>query len=169
MDETTNTPGGGLAALGAITREADEANPDPATVERAEKEEAAVSAAEQGAREWGRLMFMLGGAVCMVAPELKPVYAQEPCLEWGRQAHAVAEKYQWKGPALPELALAVSTLGFAIPTWLVLREKARQISDARNAGAFGKFVLWWRERRAARNGAPAPAAVQEAAGDGSKQ
>lgn len=163
MDVQNET--GGLAALAAVTRETDEANPSPEQRQAQQQEQEQASAAEQGAREWGQLMFLFGGAVTMVAPELKPCYSEERCMQWGGAANAVAEKYQWNSPAIPELTLAACTLSFVVPTFLVLREKARAVTEAKNAGAFGKLVLWWRARRAAKAGQePAPAAAEPAKG-----
>lgn len=142
----------GLAALGTVTRETDAANPDQATVQQREQLQVEEAQAEEGAQQWGQIMFLFGGAVTMVAPELKPVYAEARCLTWGKAANEVAKKYEWDAPALPELTLAACSMSFVIPTFLVLREKAKEIKDARNAGVFGRLVLWWRARKGEKAG-----------------
>lgn len=183
MDNATPTPaapaaapapaGDGLAALAGQTAMTDAANADPmapqagAPVARTVEEDKA----EQGAKEWGRIMFVIGGVVTMVAPELKPIYAEDRCFAWGLHAHAVADKYKWNLAPMPEIALAAATLSVAVPTLLVLREKAKAIKEARDAGPFARLVLWWRHRKAGKaqpeqEGAPA---APEGAGDGVKQ
>jgi hypothetical protein len=162
------TENDGLAALGNLTQEADAANPDAATQEQERQQGEKVEAAEQGAKEWGLLMFTVGGLVSMVAPELKPVYTEDRCLNWGKHANQVAEKYGWNGPGImPELALLGCTAGFMVPTVMVLREKMREVKEGKEAGLAGKLVLWWRARQAKKAGQAAQGAPSsEVASDG---
>lgn len=168
--DTQDTPTPGtherLEQLAGMTQEADAANPSAAQQQAAAVEVAAVSAAEQSAREWGILMFTLGGFCSMIAPELKPVYSQERCLDWGRSAAAVGEKYGWNGTAaMPELALIASTAGFVIPSYLVIKGKMEVASKARDGSMLEKLGLWWKHRR--NKGAPVAAEVTGAP-DGSQ-
>lgn len=149
MDGTTSTeaPASGLMALGSVTKETDAANPAPEVVQAQQQKKDADTELEAGAKSWGQVMFSLGGAVTMIAPELQQVYAPERCLDWGRHAYLVGKKYGWKCDTLPELALLSSTMGFLVPTVLVIRAKAKQVKDAKEAGLFGRMVMWWRLRQ----------------------
>jgi hypothetical protein len=52
-------------------------------------------------------------------------------MQWGRSMMPVADKYGWNSPgALPELGLLVTTMGLAVPSFLVIREKLRQAKEA---------------------------------------
>lgn len=160
-----------LEALGGMADELDAANPDPAQREAEQQEQAAeavrVSEAEMAARQWGMLMFTIGGFACMIAPDLKPIYTEDRCLQWGQQANAVGEKYGWNGPsAMPELALIASTAGFAIPTYFAVRASIKAAKDGNGpAGWLAKAGLWWRTRKA-RKAAMNP---QEEGSDGGHQ
>lgn len=149
-----------LNALGSMTQETDAENPDPQQQAEQARQAQAEQASVQAARQWGMLMFTLGGFAQMIAPELKPVYSQERCMEWGEQANAVAEKYGWTGPAaMPELALIASTAGFAVPTYLVIRQKLEQAKAAKDGSVAEKVAAWWHNRKARKAGAAAAAAV----------
>lgn len=161
--EEANT--GGLAALGTLTQEADDANPDPGVQAKKMELEAAKSADEQSAQEWAQVLFVVGGTVCIIAPELKPLYSQANCLQWGEAAQAVAKKYHWDAPALPEIALAAATMHIAVPTFFVIREKIRTIKEGKAEGLAAKIGMWWRARQARKAG---QVASPEAANDGSK-
>ena len=89
-----------------------------------------------------------------IAPELKQLYSQERCFEWGMNAHAVAEKHGLKGPGnMPEVALLASTLTFAVPTVFAVKEKLAEAKDGKGpAGWLAKVGLWWRTRKARANG-----------------
>lgn len=159
-----------LEALKGMAAEVDAANPDPAQ-QAAQEEQAKAAQAEEGeARDWGLLMYSVGGFACMIAPDLKPLYSEERCMEWGRCANVVSKKYGFSAARFgPELALFGSTVSFAVPTFFAVRAK---IAEARKPGAQGwmaKVGLWWRSRGARRNMA---AQAQEAAaagqGDGGK-
>lgn len=163
-----------LEALAGMTAEAEEANPDAAQqAQQAEQAEQA-TASDLGAKQWGMLMFTIGGFAQMIAPELKPVYTEERCFSWGQQANAVCEKYGWTGPtAMPELALIASTAGFAVPTYLVIRQKVEQAKAAKDGTLAEKLGAWWahwRAKRAAKAGAVAPGdVVAEVGPDGRQQ
>lgn len=138
-----------LEALAGMTAETDAANPDAATQQAAAEEQAQASESEVGARAWGMVMFTIGGFAQMLAPELKPVYTEDRCHAWGQQAQAVAEKYGWTGPsAMPELALIASTAGFAVPTFLLIRQKVEQAKAAKDGTLLEKLGAWWAHRKA---------------------
>lgn len=159
-----------LEALAGMTQETDEATPS-AEQQQAEKAEAeAVSQADIAAKQWGMLMFTIGGLACMVAPELRPVYAEERCFAWGQQANAVAEKYGWNGPStMPELALIAATAGFAVPTFIVVRQKMEMAKDAKDGGLLTKLGLWWQQRKARRAGQTVKAEDIAGGANGSQQ
>lgn len=158
-----DTPAQRLEALGGMAEELDAANPSQEQQQQQAEEQAQAAEADMAAKQWGMLMFTVGGFACMVAPELKPVYSEERCFNWGQQANAVAEKYGWSGPsAMPELALLASTAGFLVPTFFTIRAKIAEAKDGSGpAGWLAKVGLWWRTRKA-RKAAMNPAGV----GDG---
>jgi hypothetical protein len=87
---------------------------------------------EDGAREWGAIMYMVGGGRAMLAPERKAVYTEDRCLAWGQTVMPVAEKYGWDQPgSIPELGLVISTLGFAVPSVMIIRHKLATIKAAK--------------------------------------
>ena len=134
-----------------MTRETEGANPDPAAAQAEQAAQAKASEADMAAKQWGMLMFTVGGFCQMIAPELRQVYTEERCFAWGQQANAVAEKYGWNGPsAMPELALLASTAGFVVPTFFLMREKIRAAQQGNTpAGLAAKVGMWWRTRKAA--------------------
>jgi hypothetical protein len=147
-----------LKALGSMTDETDAANPDPEQQARAAEREQQATASDIAAKQWGMLMFTVGGFAQMIAPELRPVYSEERCFAWGQQANAVAEKYGWNGPsAMPEIALIASTAGFLVPTWLVLRQKVEQAKAAKDGTLAEKLAAWWHNRKARKAAATAGA------------
>lgn len=169
MNTATNTTAS-LEALAGMAQETDAANPGPEQQQAQAEEQARASEADMAAKQWGMLMYTVGGFAQMIAPELKQVYSEERCFAWGQQANAVAEKYGWSGPtAMPELALIASTAGFAVPTYFLIRDKLTQAQDGKGPqGWIAKVGLWWRTRKAR---AQAQQAAQETmvvpeAGDG---
>jgi hypothetical protein len=146
MDPNEQKPTAGLDALGGMTKQLDGANPSPEDQKRAEAEKEKAKA-ENGAREWAQIPRMLGGLVCMIEPQLGQFYTASACLEWGKAAHATASKYEWKAPDnLPELALVSSTIGFALPTFLLVRARIQQLRQAQDGSLLDKLRLWWSER-----------------------
>jgi hypothetical protein len=128
-----------MEALGGLVDEIDATGPEAQAAAQAEAQQQADS--EQGAREWGVIAFTIGGALSMLAPELRQVYTEDACLNWGRSVVPVAEKYGWNGPAnVPELGLLIASAGLAVPSFLAIRERMRQLKEARQAAE--------RERRA---------------------
>lgn len=157
----------GLEALAGMTAAVDGANPSPEQQQDSQREQAAASEAEQGAQQWGMLMFTVGGFAQMLAPELKPVFSEDRCFHWGQQANAVAKKHGWATPDnMPELALLASTIGFAVPTFFLVREKISQAREGQGPASWiAKAGLWWRTRKARKAGA-AMAEPQQAAQPG---
>lgn len=146
MDPQQTKPTAGLEALGGMTKQLDGANPSPEQQAQAEADKAK-AAKESGAREWAQIPRMLGGLVCMIEPQLAQFYTAQACMEWGKAAHATAEKYEWKAPDnLPELALVSSTIGFALPTFLLVRARVQQLRQAQDGSLLDKLRLWWSER-----------------------
>lgn len=161
-DTTPEIPG--LEALGGMTAKLDQENRQdtgadgPKPQSQADKEKS-----EAGAKEWAQIPQMLGSLACMIEPELAKFYTWQACLSWGKSAQRTAEKYGWTGPDnMPELTLAASTIGFAIPTFLFLRVRIRQVNQAQNGSVTDRFRLWWAMRGRGRKG-QAPAAEAPAA------
>lgn len=153
-----------LEQLAGMTQEADAANPSAEQQQQAAQETEQASAADIAAKQWGMLMFTIGGFACMIAPELRQVYAEERCFAWGQQANAVAEKYGWNGPsAMPELALIASTAGFFVPTWIVVRQKLEHAKAAKDGSIGEKIAAWWQNRKAKRAAAQVPTVGEGAA------
>lgn len=103
----------------------------PEAQEQAKKAAQAVDQAEEQAREWGAIAYMIGGALSMLAPELKAVYTETACMKWGESVVPVAQKYGWDGPGgVPEIGLLIATAGLAVPSYLVIRAKLAQAKEA---------------------------------------
>lgn len=160
-----NNPTLRLEALRPMTKETEDANPDPAQAQAEQAEQAKASQADMSAKQWGMLMFTIGGACQMIAPDLKHVYTEQACFQWGQAANLVAEKYGWNGPSsMPEIVLIGSTLGFAIPSYLMMKASIKQAQAPNSpASLAAKIGLWWRTRKVRK---PAPVPAKEGASDG---
>lgn len=153
---TTTASAQRLEALAEMARGVDAENPSAESRQEQAAQAEAISLEDANAKAWGMVMFTVGGFVQMVAPELKPVYTEDRCFAWGKQAGAVAKKYGWDGPStMPELALIASTLGFAVPTYLVIKGKLADQKESQEGTLLGKLRLWWKHRKAAKAGPPA--------------
>ncbi len=140
-----------LNALGGMVNDLEADNPSQESQQASAEQAQATAQADIGAKQWGMIMFTLGGFAQMVAPELKPVYSEDRCFSWGQQAQAVSEKYGWSGPSnMPELALIASTAGFLVPTYFVLRGKVEQAKAAKDGTLLEKLAAWWQHRKAMR-------------------
>lgn len=173
---TNADPVKNLEALAGMTQATDAENPSMEDQQAQAQEQARATEADTAAKQWGMLMYTVGGFAQMIAPELKQVYSEERCFAWGQQANAVAEKYGWNGPtAMPELALIASTAGFAVPTYFLIRAKVQEAQEGKGPqGWAAKLGLWWRTRKAragmaAQAQAAAAGPVPEAAGAGNGQ
>ena len=167
MTQEHDSPAKRLEALGGMAAELDDANPDPEQQQAAQEEQAKAAESDVAAKQWGMLMYSIGGMACMIAPELRQVYSEERCFNWGQQANLVAEKYGWNGPSsMPELMLIASTAGFFVPTFFVVREKIKDAKEGNGPNSWlTKAAIWWRTRKA-RKAAMNPQAEGE---DGSNQ
>lgn len=126
---------GKLAALEVTVGEIDSSS--PAALAQQAEQQAQVTASEAGAKAWAQLPAMIGGLIGMLAPEVQDFYSEKACGEWGVAMQAVAEKRGWSTPdGVPEIALAASTLGMAVPTWLIVSAKLKAIK-ANQAPALG--------------------------------
>jgi hypothetical protein len=158
-----------LEALADMVDEVEQSTPSPEARQAQAEQQKDADSAEQGARDWALMMFTLGGMACMIEPELKQVYAEDRCLNWGAHANQVAIKYGWGGPSnMPELALLASTATFFVPTYFLLRAKLAQVREGKATGLMAKVGVWWRARRARREAADANA-PEKGGGDGSEQ
>lgn len=119
-----------MQALGGLIDEVDAAGPPTPEQAKAQAEEQQqAQALDTATQEWGSVAYMIGGALAMLAPELRQVYTQDACMAWGGSAALVAQKYGWNSPAAaPELGLIVATAGFAVPSYLAI---SRRLADMR--------------------------------------
>lgn len=141
-----------LEGLGDLVEEVDaEGPPTP----QQQEEQKVVDAAEQSAAEWGTIVYMLGNAAAMIAPELSKVYTQEACLNWGRSMNPVASKYGWNGPGgVPELGLLIATAGLVVPSWFAIRARLAAVNTGtEKTGWLAGMREWWLNRK--RKAAPA--------------
>lgn len=139
-----------LNALGGMTSDFEQDNPTPEQAQAQASQAQAQAAALDGARDWGMMMFALGGLVCMAAPELQPIYSEDRCVTWGKHMHQVSEKYGWGSPSnAPEFGLAAASIGFAVPTYLVLAAKIQEAKAAKKSIMSGLFY-WWKHRKTAK-------------------
>lgn len=151
MNDTNTTDTSRLEALGASTKaldaELDEQNPTPEQSAQREQDAQQVSQAEQGAREWGLLLFSLGGLLSMIAAELKAVYSEDRCMLWGQHMQVVCDKHGWGSPKnSPEISLLMVSIGFVVPTALILPDRIRAAKKLNNS-FIGRFAGWWARRR----------------------
>jgi hypothetical protein len=120
-----------LHALGAVVDEIDAEGPP--TPEQLEKEKEEAEEVTEAAA-WAQLPLMIGSMLSMFAPELQAVYTEDACSTWGERMVPVAKKYGWNGPSnLPEIGLAITTAGLALPTIIVIRAKLAQMKEANEA------------------------------------
>jgi hypothetical protein len=83
------------------------------------------------AEAWADIPRQVGKLLCIAAPELADVYTEKACKQWGKDMHRVAVKRGWSTDGLPpEVAAAISTGGFLLPSFFVIRAK---VSAARKA------------------------------------
>lgn len=138
-----------LESLAGLTQDFDQDNPTPQQAQAQAQQAQAAQLADEGARDWGMVMFTVGGLVCMVAPELHPIYSEDRCLTWGKHMHQVSEKYNWGSPKnAPELALVAASVSFVVPTYLVINAKVQEAKAAKKSVWAGLFY-WWKRRTGA--------------------
>lgn len=119
-----------LESLGPMVEEVDGTAPGAAA--EAAAGAARADQAHEAAKAWGMVAYAIGGALSMIAPELREVYTEDACIGWGHAMVPVAAKYGWDGPSnMPELGLAIATIGLAAPSFLCIRRRMQ----ARKAAA----------------------------------
>lgn len=158
-----------MEGLAQLADETDaEAPPTPEQQQAQAQEQAAAAAGEESARQWGAIVYMLGNAAAMLAPELRRIYTEEACFNWGRSMHPVAQKYGWDSPdSLPELGLLISTAGLVVPSYFAIKQRLAELPEEKDkAGWLGSLRDWWRGRGKKATPAPAAAAVTVATGGG---
>jgi hypothetical protein len=137
-----------LEGLAGLTQEFEADNPTPQQQQATAADAAAATVQADSARDWGMLMFAIGGLVCMAAPELKPIYSEDRCITWGQHMQQVADKYGWNAPSnAPEFGLAAASIGFVVPTYLVISQKISEARAAKKSVWSGLFY-WWKTRKA---------------------
>lgn len=92
------------------------------------------------ARAWATMAMTFGGLLGMALPELRDVYTEDACMDWGRGMSLVADKYEWNADDTmakwaPECALVMASLPLVIPTVQAIKErvaasKAKSLNDA---------------------------------------
>ncbi|WP_310611652.1 hypothetical protein [Limnohabitans sp.] len=149
-----------LEALADMTAGVDAENPTAEQQSAQKQEQHAAQQSEAGEREWGLMLFSIGGMLTMVAPELKTVYSEDRCFMWGQHMHIVSEKHGWSAPGhSPEFALLVASVSFVVPTLAILPAKVRELRKQQNS-IVGRVVAWWQRRKGA-----APAQEKSTAAD----
>jgi hypothetical protein len=85
---------------------------------------------EDEAREWASVPYVLGGLLARALPELKAVYTESACLDWGRATVPVARKYNWSlGRWTAEFSWLGATWGLLAPAFDAI--KKRRAADAK--------------------------------------
>lgn len=143
-----------LDALQDLIHEVDGEGPPTAEQQQAASAETDL---DQAAREWGSIVFMVGHAAAMIAPELRQVYTEDACINWGRAMVPVAKKYGWDGPSnVPELGLLIASAGLVVPSVFAIRARLHALRDTEKpAGWLGGLRDWWQQRRAGKAAAAA--------------
>lgn len=106
----------------------------PRTPEQLEAEQKAAAQAdpEYQAQAWAALVQSIGGMLSIIAPELRQVYTDDACMQWGRAVVPVAEKYGWNGPSsVPELGLIMASVPLALPTGFILARRLKELREAK--------------------------------------
>lgn len=82
---------------------------------------------------WAEIPQMVGQMLTMALPELKPVYTDKACLEWGKSMHRLAVKRGWSADGLPpEVSVALVSATIVIPTAIAIKMR-RQVAKAQDA------------------------------------
>lgn len=84
---------------------------------------------------WAQIPLMVGGMLSMALPELKGVYTEAACTQWGTAMHAVATKYGWEaGETIsrfaPEIALAVASFPLVAPVVHAVKARKAAVLEA---------------------------------------
>lgn len=128
-EDIASAPGGPpeLDALGRIELEAmgDEQ-------ERATAEEKILNPEPEPvidpAQAWATMAKTVGGLLGMALPELRDVYTDAACLDWGRGMSLVADKYEWNADETmakwaPECTLIMASIPLIVPTVFAIKER----------------------------------------------
>jgi hypothetical protein len=80
------------------------------------------------ASAWAQLPMMFGGILAMAMPELKDVYTEPACMQWGGAMAQVAEKRGWDAQETmakwgPEIALVLASVPLVVPTVAAIKKK----------------------------------------------
>ena len=143
-----------LEALGGMTQGFEKDNPSPDQAAKQQQAAQVTVLNDQGAREWGVMLFSIGGMICMIAPELKPVYSEDRCYQWGQHMQNVCQKHGWSSPkSSPEFGLLMASVTFLLPTITVLPSKIKEAKQKQNS-VLGRIVMWWQKKRGAKTEQP---------------
>lgn len=99
------------------------------------------------AHAWGQLAMMVGGVLGMALPELRAVYTEDACLDWGGGMAAVSDKYGWDAGETaakwaPECMLLMTSIPLIVPTVQAIKQrqaaaKAKALNDPPKSEARG--------------------------------
>ncbi len=85
---------------------------------------------EDEAKGWAGLPYVFGGILARGMPELREVYTEAACLDWGRAMVPVARKYGWTlGGAECLITLAAATWTLAGPTLDAIKRRRAPKSE----------------------------------------
>jgi hypothetical protein len=131
--ETGDAPKNEFAALDNIALEA---GADERAREQAQADAAQPDGAPDQAEVWALIPKQIGTILGMALPELKAVYTDDACHQWGVGMAAVSQKYGWDAADTlakfaPELALVSATIPLAVPTYFAIRTRLDNAAEAR--------------------------------------
>ena|SRR5258706_903595 len=79
---------------------------------------------EEEAKAWAGIPYLLGGLLSKALPELREVYTEAACLEWGRATVPVARKYNWSLSGFElEGAWVICSWGLLSPAWDAVKRR----------------------------------------------
>lgn len=126
-----------FSALDAIELEA---RTEEQAREAAQAEAAQPSGVPDQVEMWALIPKQLGGILAMALPELRDVYTDAACMQWGAGMAAVAQKYEWDAAEVlakwaPEVALVTATIPLAVPTYFAVSKRLEAAKQAREKAA----------------------------------
>lgn len=126
-----------FAGLDAIELEA---RAEEQAREAAQSEASKPSGVPDQVEMWALIPKQLGGILAMALPELRDVYTDAACMQWGAGMAAVAQKYEWDAAEVlakwaPEVALVTATIPLAVPTYFAVSKRLEAAKAREKAAA----------------------------------
>ncbi len=107
-------------------------------IAQAPAREAAEQEHADAAQGWAEIPQAVGMLLVQFLPELKSVYSDERCTDWGRHMARLSEKYGWSTDGLPvEVTVGMSTAGFILPTMLAIKARRAAAQQPQQGAAHG--------------------------------